>query len=116
VWNLVSEGVWEQGGEKIFGTKSGEVIGGWRKLYNEELHNLYSSLNIIKVIRSRKLRWVGHVALMGRSGMHTGFFLLGSQKEIDYWEDLDSVCKIILKWTLEKWFIWFRIGTSDELF
>jgi hypothetical protein len=41
------------------------VTGDWRKLHNEELHNLYSSSNIIKIIKSRRLRWAGHVARMG---------------------------------------------------
>jgi len=42
-----------------------EVVGGWRRLHNEELHNLYTSQNIIRVIKSRRMRWVGHVACMG---------------------------------------------------
>jgi hypothetical protein len=41
------------------------VTGGWRKLHNEELHNLYSSPSIIRIIKSRKIRWAGHVARMG---------------------------------------------------
>jgi hypothetical protein len=41
------------------------VTGGWRKLYNEELHNLYFSPSIIRVIKSRRMRWAGHVARMG---------------------------------------------------
>jgi hypothetical protein len=41
------------------------VTGGWRKLHNEELHNLYSSPNIIRMIKSRRMRWAGHVARMG---------------------------------------------------
>jgi hypothetical protein len=41
------------------------VTGGWRKLYNEELHNLYSSPSIITIIKSRRMRWTGHVARMG---------------------------------------------------
>jgi hypothetical protein len=40
------------------------VTGGWRKLYNEELHNLYSSPSIIRIIKSRRMRWAGHVAQM----------------------------------------------------
>jgi hypothetical protein len=40
-------------------------MGGWRKLHNEELHNLYSSPDIIRVIKSRRMRWAGHVARMG---------------------------------------------------
>jgi hypothetical protein len=41
------------------------VTGGWRKLHNEELHNLYSSPSIIRMIKSRRMRWAGHVALIG---------------------------------------------------
>jgi hypothetical protein len=43
------------------------VTGGWRKLHNEELHNLYSSPNIIRMIKSRGIRWAGHVARMGET-------------------------------------------------
>jgi hypothetical protein len=50
---------------KIFGPKRVEVIGGWRKLHNEELHNLYCSPSIIGIIKSRRMRWAGHVARMG---------------------------------------------------
>jgi hypothetical protein len=50
---------------RIFGPKRDEVTGEWRKLHNEELHDLYSSLNIVRVIKSRRMRWVGHVARMG---------------------------------------------------
>jgi hypothetical protein len=49
---------------KIFGPKR-EEDGSWRKLHNDELHSLYSSLNILRVIKSRRMRWVGHVACMG---------------------------------------------------
>jgi hypothetical protein len=43
---------------------------GWRKLHNEELHNLYCSPSVIRMIKSRRMRWEGHVAQMGRRGMH----------------------------------------------
>jgi hypothetical protein len=51
---------------RIFGPKRDEVTGGWRKLYNEELHNLYSSPSIIRMIKSRRMRLAGHVARRGR--------------------------------------------------
>jgi hypothetical protein len=47
---------------RIFGLKRDEVTGGWRKVHDEELHNLYSSPNIIRMIRSRRIRRGGHVA------------------------------------------------------
>jgi hypothetical protein len=50
---------------QVFGPKRDEVTGEWRRLHNEELNNLYSSPNIIRVIKSRRMRWVGHVARMG---------------------------------------------------
>jgi hypothetical protein len=50
---------------RIFGPKRDGVTGGWRKLQNEELHNLYSSPSIIRIIKSRRMRWEGHVARMG---------------------------------------------------
>jgi hypothetical protein len=49
---------------RIFGPKRDEVMGDWRKLHNEELHNLYSSPNIIRMIKSRRMRWAGLVARM----------------------------------------------------
>jgi hypothetical protein len=49
---------------RIFRPKRDEVTGGWRKLHNEELHNLYSSPSIIRVIKSRRMRWARHVARM----------------------------------------------------
>jgi hypothetical protein len=50
---------------RIFGPKR-EVDGSWRKLHNDELHSLYSSPNIVRVIKSRELKWAGHVARMGK--------------------------------------------------
>jgi hypothetical protein len=50
---------------RIFGLKRNEVTGGWRKLRNEELRNLYSSPSIIRIINSRRMRWAGYVARMG---------------------------------------------------
>jgi hypothetical protein len=50
---------------RIFGPKRDEVTGEWRRLHNGELHNLYSSPDIIRQIKSRRMRWAGHVARMG---------------------------------------------------
>jgi hypothetical protein len=47
---------------RIFGPKRYEVTGGWRRLHNEKLHNLYSSPSIIRMIKSRRMRWAGHAA------------------------------------------------------
>jgi hypothetical protein len=48
--------------KRIFGPKRDEVTGKWRKLHNEDLHDLYSSPNIIRIMKSRRMRWAGHVA------------------------------------------------------
>jgi hypothetical protein len=50
---------------RIFGPKEDQVTGEWRKLHNEKLHNLYSSPDIIKQVKSRRMRWAGHVARIG---------------------------------------------------
>jgi len=50
---------------RIFGPKRDEVMGDWRRLHNEELNDLYSSPNIVWVIKSSRVRWAGHVACMG---------------------------------------------------
>jgi hypothetical protein len=55
---------------RIFGPKGNEVIGGWRKLRNEELHNLYGSSSIIRMMKSRRMRLARHVASMGRRGIY----------------------------------------------
>jgi hypothetical protein len=59
---------------RIFGPKRDGVTGGWRKLHNEKLHNLYSSPNVIRIIKWRRMRWAGHVARMGEKVI--GYWLL----------------------------------------
>ena len=56
----------------VFGTDWGDITGEWRKVCNEELHDLYCSPNIFRVIKLRKLRWVEHVAHMGRGEAYSG--------------------------------------------
>jgi hypothetical protein len=57
----------------IFGPKRDRETGDWRKLHNDELHKLYSLPTIIRMIKLRRMRWAGHVARMGRRGMHIGY-------------------------------------------
>jgi hypothetical protein len=57
----------------ILRPKRDEVPGEWRKLYNEELNELYFSPNICRVIKSRRMTWAGHVARMGRGVVYKGF-------------------------------------------
>ena len=53
---------------RIFGPRRDEVTGDWRRLHNEELNDLYASPNIMRVIKSRRMRWAEHVARMGKEG------------------------------------------------
>jgi hypothetical protein len=106
---------------RIFGTKREEVTGGWGKLHNEKLHNLYSSQSIIRLMKPRRMRWAGHAARMGRRGMHIGYWW-ENQKERAHQENQDVGGWTILKYILERqdgmlWTgsIWFRIGTSGGL-
>jgi hypothetical protein len=67
---------------RTFGPKRDHVTGDWRKLHNEELLNLYSSPNVINMIKSRRMRWAGHVARMGAT-RNAYKILVGNQKERD---------------------------------
>jgi hypothetical protein len=76
---------------RIFGPKR-EGEGSWRKVHNDELHNLYSSPNIVRVIKSSMM-------IGGRGEVCTGFWLVGP-KGRDHWEDLSVGGRITLRWTL----------------
>ena len=69
---------------KVFGPKRDEVTGEWRKLHNEELNDLYSLPNIVRVVKSRRMRWAGHVAHMGRIEVCKGCWW-GSLRERGHW-------------------------------
>jgi hypothetical protein len=71
---------------RIYGPKKDEVTGEWRKMHNEELHILYSSPSIIRQIKSRRMRWAGHVARMGEE-RNVYMVLKGKPKEGDHMEN-----------------------------
>jgi hypothetical protein len=79
---------------RIFGLQRDQIIGGCRKLPNEELHNLYSSPNTIRLIKSRSMRWAGHVARMKRE--RNAFTILVGKPE----GKTPLSGRIILKWIL----------------
>jgi hypothetical protein len=68
---------------RIFGPKRDEVKGGWRKLHNEELRDLYSSPSIIRIIKSRRMRWAGHIPRMGTK-WNSYRLLVGNQRKRDH--------------------------------
>jgi len=82
---------------RIFGPRKGEVTREWRRLHNEELKDLYSSLNIVRVIKSRRMRWAGHVARMGEERGCIGSWWR-NRKERDHRGDLGVDGWKILGW------------------
>jgi hypothetical protein len=107
---------------RIFGPKRNEVTGEWRKLHNEELLNLYSSPNIIRMNKSRRMRWAGHLARMGEKnayrilvGKPEGRRPLGRPRR--RWMDNINIDLREKGWDGVVWTgsIWLRIGTSGGL-
>jgi hypothetical protein len=87
---------------RLFGPKREEVTREWRRLHNEELNNLYSLPNIVRVIKSRRIRWARHVARMGE-GRGVYRFWWGNLREGDHWRDPGVDGRIILGWIFGKW-------------
>jgi hypothetical protein len=83
----------------IFGPKGDEVPGDWRKLHSGELYDLYSSPNIIRQIKSRRMRWAGHVARMGE-GRNVYKVLVGKPKAGDHLKDQVLDGRMGSKWSL----------------
>jgi hypothetical protein len=86
---------------RIFGAKREEVVRGWKRLHNEELHNLYVSSNVTRVIKSRRMRLVGNVPCMGKI-RNAYSILVGNPEGRNHSEDVGIHGRIILEWTLVK--------------
>jgi hypothetical protein len=106
---------------RIFWPKTEEVTEEWRRLHNEELNDLYSSPNIVRVTESRRMRWAGNVARMGEwRGAYR--ILVGDLREGDHLGDPGVDGSIISKSIFKKWdgqawtgLSWLRIGTDGGL-
>jgi hypothetical protein len=105
----------------IFGTKRDEVTAEWRKLHNEKLTNLYCTTNFVLLIKSRRMRWAGHVTHMGRGEVYTGLWW-ETLSVRDHLGDPGVDGRITLRWIFRKWNVgtwtgssWIRIGAGGEL-
>jgi len=86
---------------RIFGPRRDEVTGEWRRLHNEEINDLFTSPNIVWVIKSRRMRWVRHVACIGEERGCIGSWWR-NRREGDHWGDLGVDGWIILGWISRK--------------
>jgi hypothetical protein len=105
----------------VFGPKGGEVTAEWRRLHSGELHNLYSSPDFIRQIKSRRMRWAGHVARMGE-GRNVYRVSVGKQegkrpleRPKRRWEDGIKMDLREIGWGVCSGFTWLRIGTVGWL-
>jgi hypothetical protein len=95
---------------RIFVSRRDEVRGEWRKPRIEELNDLYSSPKIFRVIKSRRMRWAGHVARMGeRRGVYR--VLVAKPEERDHLGDPGVDGRIILRWMFKQW----DVGSMDSI-
>jgi hypothetical protein len=104
---------------RIFGPKRDEVTGEWRRLHNEELHDLYSSPTIVWMIKSKKMRWAGHVARMGEGRGVYRVLVRKPEGERPLGRPRRRDGRIILRWIFRKWDVilwtglsWMSIETS----
>jgi hypothetical protein len=103
---------------RIFGPKRDDVTGEWRKLHNEELNDLYCSPNILRVIKSRRMRWVGHVARIGEKRGVYGVLVENPEGKRPFgrprhrWEDNIKMDLQEVRFWLWTGSSWLRIGTG----
>jgi hypothetical protein len=101
VWNNICMLCLRQSAAEMFGPKREEVIGGWRKLLNEELCNLCSSPNSIRMIKSRRMRWAEHVVHMGKATNVYRVLIRKPERESSLSDFRHFGERLILKWILE---------------
>jgi hypothetical protein len=98
---------------RIFGPKREEVTGEWRKLHKEELNDMNSSSNTIRVIKSRRMRWAGHVARMGeRRGVYR--VLVGNLEGKRQLGRSGIVGRKILSWIFRKWDLGYGLDRAGS--
>jgi hypothetical protein len=106
---------------RIFGPKRDEVTAEWRKLHNGRLHNLYSSPDIVRQIKARRMRWAGHVARMREGRKFYGVLVekpegkrpLGRQRR--RWKNGLEMDLRVIGWGVWSGFTWLRVGTGGGL-